>query len=499
MDALTHLLYGFQVCLTPEGLLYCFLGVLGGTLVGVLPGLGPQAAIVLLLPTVVYLQPVYAIIMLAGVYYGSMYGGSTTSILMNIPGEAASVVTCIDGYQMALHGRAGPALGIAAFGSFISGTFGIILLTFVGAYIAQFALRFGPAEYFSLMCLALVILMNLTGNSPIRALISALAGLFLGSIGMDLVTGEPRFTMGIPTLMDGVGLIPTTMGLYGITEVLLNVEKELKGNLVTEKITNILPNKQDWKDSAMPIARGTLLGSILGILPGGGVFLSSFLSYGLEKKLSKHPEQFGRGAIEGVAGPESANNAAAQCGFIPLLTLGIPANVTTAILMGALILVGVQPSPMLISTNPDLFWGAIASMYMGNVFLLLLNLPLIGLWVRVLKVPYTLLFPLILLFCMVGSYSPNKSLPEIWIMIVFGGIGYIMKKADYDFAPLVLAMVISPMFEKAFRQSLIISSGDFSTFFTRPISATLLGVSILLLVFGFVPTKLWSFRKRLQE
>jgi putative tricarboxylic transport membrane protein len=498
MDALPHILYGFQVCLRPENVFYCFLGVLGGTLVGVLPGLGPQAAIALLLPAVVYLKPVSAVIMLAGIYYGSMYGGSTTSILVNIPGEAASVVTCIDGYQMALQGRAGPALGIAAFGSFIAGTFGIILLTFVGGQIANFALRFGPPEYFSLMCLALIVLTNLSGKSLSRALTSAMAGLFLGTVGMDLVTGEPRFTLGFPVLMDGVGLIPVIMGLYGVAEVLLNVEKGLKSTLVTKKIDHLLPNKQDWKESAKPIARGTIIGSILGILPGGGVVLSSFLSYAIERKFSKHPERFGKGAIEGVAAPESANNAAAQCGFIPLLSLGVPANVATAILLGALMLLGVQPSPMLITTHPDLFWGTIASMYVGNAMLLILNLPLIGLWVQVLKVPYGLLFPLILLFCLVGVYVPNMSIPEIWIMIVFGGIGYIMKKVDYEFAPMVLAMVIGPILENAFRQALIMSMGDFSIFFASPISAILLGITILLLILGFVP-KLWSFREKLDE
>jgi putative tricarboxylic transport membrane protein len=298
--------------------------------------------------------------------------------------------------------------------------------------------------------------------------------------------------------MDGVGLIPVIMGLYGVTEVLLNVEQGLKSTLVTKKIDHLLPDKQDWKESARPIARGTIIGSILGILPGGGVVLSSFLSYAVERKLSKHPERFGKGAIEGVAAPESANNAAAQCGFIPLLSLGVPANVATAILLGALMLLGVQPSPMLISTHPDLFWGVIASMYVGNAMLLVLNLPLIGLWVQVLKVPYALLFPLILLFCLVGVYVPNMSVPEIWIMIIFGGIGYIMKKMDYEFAPMVLAMVIGPIFENAFRQSIIMSMGDFSIFVGSPISAILLGMTILLLILGFIP-KLWSFREKLEQ
>jgi putative tricarboxylic transport membrane protein len=398
---------------------------------------------------------------------------------------------------MALHGRAGPALGIAAFGSFIAGTFGVILLAFVGGPIAEFGLRIGPPEYFSLMCLALIVLTTLTGTSLIKSLISAFFGLFLGTFGMDLVTGAPRFTFGFSVLMDGIGLIPVIMGLYGVTEVLENVEKGLKSAVVTEKIDHLLPNKQEWKESAKPIIRGTLVGSILGILPGGGVVLSSFVSYAMERKFSKHPERFGKGAIEGVAAPEAANNAAAQCGFIPLLTLGIPANVTTAILLGALMLLGIQPGPMLISMRPNLFWGTIASMYVGNLMLLLLNLPLIGLWVQVLKIPYSLLFPLILLLCLIGVYVPNNSIAEIWIMIIFGGIGYIMRKFGYDCAPLILAMVISPIFENSFRQSLLMSIGDFSIFYTRPISAILLSCTLILLISGFIP-KIWSFRGKLE-
>jgi len=489
MDTFANIIFGFQVVLMPENLFFCFLGALGGTLIGVLPGLGPPAAIALLLPATFYLKPVSAIIMLAGIYYGAMYGGSTTSILVNIPGEAASVVTCLDGYQMARQGRAGPALGIAAFGSLIAGTFGIFLLIFLGGPLAEFALRFGPPEYFSLMCLALVALTFLSGGSLLKSLISGLFGLFLGTIGFDIVTGDPRFTFGISVLLDGVGLIPVIMGVFGVTEVLLNVEGEMKRTLVTEKIDHLLPNKQDWKDSAKPIVRGTLLGSLFGILPGGGVVLSTFGSYAVERRFSKHPEKFGKGAIEGVAGPEAANNAAATSGFIPLFTLGIPANVTTAILLGALMLFGVQPGPMLLSAHPDIFWGTIASMYLGNGMLLLLNLPLIGLWVQVLKVPYLLLFSLILLFCLIGVYIPNNSVAEIWIMILFGVIGYIFKKIDFEVAPMVMAMVISPIFENAFRRSVIISMGDLSIFIARPISAILLASCVLLLVLGFLPKR----------
>jgi putative tricarboxylic transport membrane protein len=498
MEAFGYLLYGFKVCLELQNLFYCFLGVLMGTLIGVLPGIGPGAGIALLLPVTFYINPVGAVIMIAGVYYGTMYGGSTTSILVNIPGEGASVVTCIDGYQMALQGRAGPALGIAAFGSFIAGTFGVVLLCFVGAPIAEFALRFGPPEYFSLMCLALMVLTNLTGKSLSRALIAALAGLFLGAIGRDMFTGKSRFTLGIPILMDGIGLIPVIMGLYGVTEVLTNVEEGLKKTIVDKKIGHLLPTLQDWKASAKPIGRGTLIGSILGILPGGGLVLSSFVSYAVERRLSKHPERFGKGAIEGVAGPEAANNAAAQCGFIPLLTLGVPANVATALLLGALMILGLQPGPMLMSLRPDVFWGTVASMYVGNGMLLVLNLPLIGLWVQVLKVPYSLLFPLILLFCLIGVYIGNNSIAEIWIMIFFGGIGYVLKKVGYEFAPMVLAMVIGPIFETAFRQSLLMSGGDFSIFFTRPISVVLLGCAFTLLVLGSIP-KFWSFREKVAE
>lgn len=487
METLGHLLHGFSITLQPHNLLYCFLGVFGGTLVGVLPGLGPQSAIVLLLPAAVYLDPVSAIIMLAGVYYGSMYGGSTTSILVNIPGEGASVVTCIDGHQMALQGRAGPALGIAAFGSFIAGTFGLIMLTMAGGPIADFALRFGPPEYFSLMCLALVILINLSGSSLRKGMISALAGLFLGSIGLDLVTGQPRFTMDLPFLYDGIGLIPVIMGLYGVAEVLLNVERGLKRTIAQGKIKDILPSRDDWRRSAAPIARGTLVGSALGTLPGAGVVLASFLSYTLERRISKDPSRFGRGAIEGVAAPEAANNAAAQCGFIPLLSLGIPANVATALLLGAFVILGVQPSPTLISTHPELFWGTVASMYVGNLMLLILNVPLIGLWVQILRIPYSMLFPGVLLFGLIGVYIVNTSIAEVWIMIGFGLIGYLMKKADYEFAPLVLAMVIAPIFENAFRQSLILSTGDFSIFATRPLAAFLMAAAIVVLLLQLIP------------
>jgi putative tricarboxylic transport membrane protein len=498
MSALDNIILGFQVCLTPMNVLWCFVGCLGGTLVGVLPGLGPQAAIALLLPATFYLPPVSAIIMLAGIYYGSMYGGSTTSILVNIPGEAASIITCLDGHQMAKQGRAGPALGISAFGSFIAGTFGIFLLAIVARPISEFALRFGPPEYFSLMCLALMVLTNLTSAPLSKSLISALLGLFLGTVGYDIFTGYPRFTFGLTCIMDRIGLIPVIMGLFGVTEVLVNVEQGLRQTLADKKIDHLLPNKEEWKRSAMPIARGTIIGSILGILPGGGVVMSSMTSYAVERRLSKHPERFGKGTIEGVAGPETANNAASQCGFIPLFTLGIPANVTTAILLGALMLFGLQPGPMLIKNNPDLFWGTVASMYVGNGMLVILNLPLIGMWVRVLLIPYTLLFPLILLFCLVGVYIPNNSVDELWLMIFFGVVGYIFQKIRIPLAPLTLAMVIGRVFENAFRQSLLLSQGSLMIFFQRPISGTLISIAILLLILGSIP-QLWAIREKLKE
>jgi putative tricarboxylic transport membrane protein len=493
MDILNNILLGFQVALAPMNLFFCFLGVLIGTLVGVLPGLGPVAAMSLLLPSTFHVSPVAAVIMLAGIYYGAMYGGSTTSILVNIPGEAASVVTCLDGYQMARKGRAGPALGMAAFGSFIAGTVSIIGLMFLAPPLAEMALKFGPPEYFSLMLLGLVILTFLAGGSMTKALLMAAFGLFLGLVGMDIMTATPRFTLGFYFLTDGVGLVPVVMGLFGISEVLINVEAGLKQEVFQTKIKNLLPTLKDWKDSIWPILRGSVIGFFLGILPGGGAVISSFVSYAVEKKVSKHPEKFGTGIIEGVAGPESANNAATGGAFIPLFTLGLPSNAVMAMLLGALIIYGMQPGPMLIKQHPDLFWGAVTSMYIGNVMLLVLNLPLIGLWVKILKIPYPVLFPLILLFCLIGVYSLNNNVAEIGLMLVFGGLGYLMKKFDYEAAPLVLALVLGPMMEHALRQSLIMSNGSPAIFFTRPISLVIcLGV-LTLLVLPLLP---WVKKKR---
>jgi putative tricarboxylic transport membrane protein len=482
MDVLQNVFYGFQVALQPVNLIYCFFGVLIGTLVGVLPGLGPSAAIALLLPSTFKVTPVSAIIMLAGIYYGAMYGGSTTSILVNIPGEAASVVTCLDGYQMARKGRAGPALGIAAFGSFIAGTIAVIALTLLGPLLANIALEFGPPEYFSLMIVGLMVLTYLSSGSMIKSLMMAIVGVILGGIGMDVISGKYRFTYGLQVLADGIGLVPIVMGLFGISEVLLNLETEIKRDILTARVRHLLPTLKDWANSIWPILRGTVLGFFLGILPGGGAIVASFASYAIEKKVSKHPEEFGKGAIAGVAGPESANNSAAGGSFIPLLTLGIPANAVMAILLGALMIHGLRPGPLLMKEAPDLFWGTIVSMYIGNAMLVVLNLPLIGLWVQVLKVPYYLLYPLILLFCLIGSYSIGNNVGDVIVMLIFGIVGYLMKKFRYDGAPLVLGLVLGPMLEESFRESLMLSQGSFSIFISKPLSIAFLAVALLLLI-----------------
>jgi len=487
------LLIGFQVAFQPQNLFYCFTGVVIGTLVGVLPGMGPVAAMSLLLPATFHISPVGAMIMLAGIYYGAQYGGSTTSILVNIPGEAASVMTCLDGYQMARQGRAGPALGIAAFGSFIAGTIGILGLVLIAPPLVNFALRFGPPEYFSLMVLGLTVLTFLTSASMIRALMMATFGLILGTIGLDTISGLTRFSFNIPELLDGVGLVPLVMGLFGISEVLLNIETKIKREVFTTKVKGLLPSKKDWAQSIGAIFRGTSIGFFLGILPGGGAVISSFASYAIEKRVSKNPERFGQGAIEGVAAPESANNSAAQTAFIPLLTLGIPSNVVMALLLGALIIHGLTPGPLLLSQHPELFWGVVASMYVGNAMLLALNLPLIGMWVQLLRVPYAILFPLIVLFCLIGAYSINNSSFDVAIMLIFGIIGYLMKKLSLEAAPLVLAFVLGPMMETALRQSLIKSKGSFSIFFTRPISAVCMIIALALMIAPFLP---WFRRRR---
>jgi len=493
MEALSSLLMGLQVALEPTNLFFCLVGVTIGTLIGVLPGIGPLATISILLPITFKAPPLSGIIMLAGVYYGALYGGSTTSILVNIPGEAASVVTCLDGYQMARQGKAGPALGIAAFGSFIAGTLGIIGLMLAAPPLARLALQFGPQEYFSLVILGLTMLTFLARGAMWKSLTMAAVGIFLGCIGVDVMSGSERFTLDIMEFADGIGIAPVAMGLFGISEVLLNVEQSIERSIFKTKIKHLFPSLRDWADSILPILRGSIIGFFLGILPGGGAVISSFISYAVEKKISRHPEKFGTGVIEGVAGPESANNSASAGAFIPLLTLGIPCNPVTALLLGAMIVFGMQPGPLLLTQHPDLFWGTIASMYVGNFMLLALNLPLIGIWVRILKVPYAILFPLILLFCLIGVYSINNSITEMLMMILFGIIGYFFKKFEYEAAPLILALVLGPMFDVALRRSLLTSAGDITTFITRPISAVLLGSALVILVFPLLP---WFKKKR---
>jgi putative tricarboxylic transport membrane protein len=482
MEFFHYITGGFSIALQPTNLTFCFFGVLMGTLVGVLPGLGPVAAMSLLLPATFHLSPIEAIIMLSGIFYGAQYGGSTTSILLNVPGESSSVITCLDGYQMARKGRAGPALGIAAFGSFIAGTIGIIGLTVIAPILSNIALVFGPQEYTSLMIFGLTILSFLSHGSIIKCLIMAAIGLFLGCIGTDLITSSTRFTYNSIALLDGVGLIPIIMGFFGISEVLNNLENTVKGEIYEKKITGIYPNRQDWRNSLGAIFRGTGIGFFLGILPGGGAMISSFAAYAIEKKISKHPEEFGTGVIQGVASPEAANNAAAQTSFIPLLTLGIPANVTMAIMLGALMIHKIPVGPLLIKQHPDLFWGVVTSMYIGNIMLLCLNLPLIGIWVKILKIPYNILFPLILVFCLVGVYTVNNSTTDIYVMGIFSIMGYFLKKFKYDAAPLILAFVLGPMLETNLRRSLLLSDGDFLAFFMRPISGFFLLASIIILM-----------------
>ncbi len=497
MDIFSNMLTGFSIAITPLNLALCLVGCFVGTLIGVLPGIGPAATIALLLPVTFNLPPTSAIIMLSGIFYGAMYGGSTTAILVNIPGEAAAAITCIDGYQMARQGRAGPALGISAFGSFIAGTFGVIFLMLLAPPIAELALKFGPPEIFAVMVLGLTILSYLSSGSLLKAFIIALIGLFIGMIGID-IAGIERFTFGIPDFFDGIGLVPVLMGLFGVAEVLLNIERVITRDVFVTRIKGLLPNREDWKRSIMPISRGTAIGFLMGVIPGPSNTISSFVSYAVEKRVSKHPEQFGHGAIEGVAGPEAANNSACAGNFIPVLTLGIPTSAVMAVIVGALIIHGVTPGPLLIKNNPDLFWGTIASMYIGNIMLLILNLPLIGLWVKVLKIPYGILFPLILFFCFVGAYANNNSLVDVNVMIFFGLVGYLMKKTGFEPAPLVMAYILCPFLEEAFRQSLIKSHGDFSIFFRRPISATILAVAFLF-IFTNVFTGVKERRKKFLE
>jgi putative tricarboxylic transport membrane protein len=482
MDILNNLAAGFAVALTPINLLYCFLGSFIGTAIGVLPGLGPPATIALLLPITYGIPATSAVILLAGIFYGAMYGGSTTSILLNIPGEAASVVTCLDGYQMARQGRAGAALAISAFASFIAATLSILGLMLLAPPLASFALKFGPPENFALLVLGLMMVGYLAGASMTKGLMMACIGLLLGMIGLDPIMGSQRFTYGAYKLSGGLEFILVAMGLFGIGEVLVNIEQTIRTEVFRTKIREFLPSREEWRTAAAPIARGSLLGFFIGVLPGGGAIISSFISYALEKKLSKHPERFGKGAVEGVAAPEAANNAAATSSFIPLLTLGIPGNASIAMIFAALLIHGVRPGPLLVTEKPEVFWGLVASMYLGNIMLLFLNLPLIGLWVKLLRVPYSLLSPLVVTFVIIGAYSVNNSISDVGTVIAFGVFGYLMRKFGFEPAPLVLAMILGPQLEASLRRSLIYSRGDLGVFFERPIAATLLALALLMLL-----------------
>ena len=486
MDPLNHLLQGLRVALTPVNLFACFTGVGIGTLIGVLPGIGPVATIAILLPISFSLDPTSAIIMLSGIYYGSQYGGSTTSILVNIPGESGSIITCLDGYRMARQGRAGPALGISAMGSFIGGTLGIVGLMLLVPPMAKLAIGFGAPELFALILFGLMMVISLGSGSLVKSLIMATLGIFVSLIGKESIAGFARFTLGSITLSDGVGLIPVAMGMFGISEILENVEVLTKQEVFKTDIRSLFPTWKDWMACRWAILRGTVVGFFLGILPGAGVVLTSFFAYAIEKRLSKYPEKFGTGVIEGVAAPETANNAAVAGAMIPLLALGVPASPTIAILLGAFIIHGIQPGPFFITQYPDLFWGVIASMYIGNILLVILNLPLIGVWVRILRIPYVLLFPLIILFCLIGVYSLNNNVFEIFILILFGFFGYLLKKMEYALAPFILAMVLGPMMEVSFRQSLTIAQGNVLIFFQRPFSAVLMilvGITLLISLF----------------
>jgi len=488
MELFANLGLGFQTALTPWNLLYCLIGAFVGTLIGVLPGLGPTATIAMLLPASFVLPPVSALIMLAGIYYGAQYGGSTTSILVNLPGEASSIVTTIDGYQMAQQGRAGPALATAAIGSFFAGTVSTIVIALFAPPLAMAALKFGPAEYFSLMVLGLVASVVLARGSLLRAIGMIVLGLILGLIGTDVNSGAQRYTFGVAALMDGVGFVVVAMGVFGVGEIILNLEREAAVTVVTTKIGSLMPTREDWRRMIAPILRGTLLGSALGILPGGGPLLASFGSYSIEKKISKYSAEFGKGAIEGVAGPESANNAGAQTAFIPMLTLGIPSTPTMALMIGAMIIQGIQPGPAVMTEQPALFWGIIASMWIGNLMLLILNLPLIGLWVRICMVPYHLLYPSILVFCAIGVFSLGNSTFDVYLMALFGLLGYGFAKLECEPAPMLLGLILGPMMEEYLRRAMLLSRGDPTIFFRRPISGTILAIAIASLFVVVSPT-----------
>jgi putative tricarboxylic transport membrane protein len=486
VDTLANLALGFSIALTPQILAYAFAGCLFGTLVGMLPGVGPLTGISLLLPVTYGLNPTIAMVMLAGVYYGAMYGGSTTSILMRIPGEAASVMTCIDGYAMTQKGRGGAALAIAAIGSFIAGTVSIVGLMLLAPPIAAVALKFGPPEYAALLCLGLLLLAYLSSGSTLKMLLMALLGLLIGMVGIDVMSGFARFTWGVHELADGVGIVPVAVGLFGISEIMLSARSAGALKVQKPRLADLLPSREEARASIAPIGRGTLIGFFIGVIPGSAHIISSFVSYAVEKKLSKHPERFGHGAVEGVAGPESANNAATSGAFIPLLALGIPSGAVPAVMLAALMIHGISPGPQLMQTRPDIFWGFIASMYVGNLVLLILNLPLVGLFVNLLRIPYAYLYPFILALCLLGVYSINQSTVDVWLAIGFGMLGYVLRKLEFDTAPVVLGVILAPMLELALRQSLAMSGGDWTIFGTRPIAATMLALGAALVIYNLL-------------
>ncbi|HEY7557327.1 MAG TPA: tripartite tricarboxylate transporter permease [Candidatus Binatia bacterium] len=495
MDLFANLSLGVSTAVSPGNLLYCLIGVFLGTAIGVLPGLGPTATIAMLLPVTFALPPISALIMLAGIYYGSQYGGSTTSILVNLPGEAASVVTTLDGYQMAKQGRAGPALTASAVGSFFAGTVATFLLALFAPPLAEAALKFGPADYFSLMVLGLVASVVLAQGSLLHAIGMVVLGLLFGLIGSDVTSGVQRFTFGIPEMADGIGFVTVAMGMFGLSEIIRNLENETERSVVIAKISNLMPTRDEWKRIIPPILRGTAIGSAVGILPGSGSILGSFAAYSIEKKISKNASQFGKGAIEGVAAPESANNAGAQTSFIPMLTLGIPSNPVMALMVGAMIIQGIQPGPSVINEQPALFWGIIVSMWIGNLFLIILNLPLIGMWVKMITIPYQLLYPAILVFCGIGVFSLNNSTFDIYLMGLFGVLGYIFAKLGCEPAPMLLAFILGPLMEENLRRAMLISRGDPMVFVRRPISATLLALAVLAMCAVLIP----AFSKTREE
>jgi len=484
MDAFQNLLMGFAVALTPQNIMFAFLGSVLGTLIGVLPGVGPVAGVAMLIPLTFQMTPTGAIIMLTALFYGTQYGGTITSVLLNVPGEAASAITCLDGYQMAKQGRGGAALAIAAIGSFIGGTIATVALVLAAGPLTRLSLEFGPVEFFALIILGISLLMGLAGKSMIKALMMGVFGLLLAMVGMDPVRGMPRFTFGRMELMDGIGFVPVIMGLFGLAEILVNAEKQF-AQVFIAKMSSLIPTRKDIRDSVWPILRGSAIGTLLGLVPGMTGSASSFLSYIAERKVSKHPEQFGTGRIEGVAGPETANNAHANGAIIPLFTLGIPASPTVAVIMGAFMMHGLIPGPFLFKEHPAVAWGVIASFYVGNVILLILNLPLVGIWVKILKVPYGLLFGVILAFMVVGAYSISNSTFDVMVMTLFGVIGYILRKLDFPLAPVVLTLILGPLMERSLRQSLEMSQGDIRIFLESPIAMVLL---ILAALFMIAPT-----------